>query len=71
LAPITLSGRLALRGATAFAFQGTTVAVGAPFTLLTAPNLGEFSAAQFSGNEVGGMAPTFSIVGQSLQVVFG
>lgn len=67
---ITLSGRLALRGASAFAFQGTTVAVGSPLTLLTAPNLSDFSAGQFSGNAVGGKVPAFTIVGQSLQVVF-
>jgi hypothetical protein len=67
---IQLSGRLAMRGGTVFAFQGGSVTVGTPFTLLTAVNLDEFSAAQFSGNAVSGMTPTFSIVGQSLQVVF-
>ncbi len=69
-APIAVSGRLALRGAAAFAFQGTAAATGAPITLLTAPNLAEFTAEQFTGNDLGGKAPAFTIVGQSLQVHF-
>lgn len=67
---LSLSGQLALRGSTSFAFQDGGISAGTPYTLLSAPNLADFSAAQFNGNPVAGLAPTFAIVGNALQVTF-
>lgn len=67
---LTLTGELAIRDDTTFSFQGSGIASGTPYTILTAPDLGDCSAGQFSGNSVDGMAPTFAIVGNDLQVTF-
>jgi hypothetical protein len=40
------------------------------YTILTAPNLSQFTAEQFSGNHLGGGAPAFRIQGNSLQVSY-
>lgn len=69
--PIAVTGRLALRGGTTFAFLASGEIPSVPVTVLTAPNLAAFSAAQFAGNAVGGKAPRFEIQGQSLRVSFG
>lgn len=67
---LALSGELAIRDYTTFSFQGSGVASGTPYTILSAPNLSDFSADQFAGNSVDGMTPTFAIVGNDLQVTF-
>ncbi len=41
------------------------------YTILTAPNLSKFTADQFSGNKLDDVWPTFTIVGNDLQVSFG
>ncbi len=41
-----------------------------PYTILTSANLSGFTAEQFSGNSIEGVAPTFAIVGNDLQVTF-
>gem|GEM_PF-5127023 len=68
---LTLSSALAMRGQACFAFEPEGVSAGTPYTLLSAPNLADFAATQFSGNSVNGLMPSFSIVGTTLQVVFG
>jgi hypothetical protein len=56
----------------AFSFKsGSGFATGTAYTILTAPNLSNATVSQFSGNTVNGASPTFSIVGNSLQVTFG
>jgi hypothetical protein len=40
------------------------------YTILSAPNLSSFTAAQFAGNSVDGVQPSFTIVGNELQVSF-
>lgn len=68
---LTLTGQLGISGYTTFSFAQSGVTSGTPYTLLTAPNLSDFSADQFNGNSVGRMSPTFAIVGNALQVTFG
>jgi len=67
---LTLTGALALPNTTTFSFQRCGITAGTPYTVLTAPNLSDFSADQFSGNSVDGMTPVFAIVGNALQVTF-
>lgn len=67
---LALTGALALPYPTTFSFQSSGVSAGTPYTVLTAPNLADFSAEQFNGNSVDGMTPTFAIVGTALQVTF-
>jgi len=67
---LTLTGALALPNTTTFSFLSCGIAAGTPYTVLTAPNLSDFSADQFSGNSVDGMTPVFAIVGNALQVTF-
>ncbi|HEY5218393.1 MAG TPA: hypothetical protein VIJ16_01230, partial [Gemmatimonadaceae bacterium] len=55
----------------AFLFtSGTGFAVNTSYTILSAPNLSRFSAHHFTGNSLNGVSPTFSIVGNELQVCF-
>ena len=55
-----------------FSFKtGSGFAKGTAYTILTAPDLSNATVSQFSGNTVNGASPTFSIVGNSLQVTFG
>jgi hypothetical protein len=55
-----------------FAFKaGSGFATGTAYTVLTAPDLSNATASQFSGSTVNGASPTFSIVGNNLQVTFG
>lgn len=49
---------------------GTGFEEGTAYTILTAPNLSHYAASQFSGNAVNHATPTFSVVGNSLQVTF-
>ena len=40
------------------------------YTVLTSANLGSFNADQFSGNSIDGVEPTFTIIGNELQVTY-
>ena len=54
-----------------FSFKSVSgIAVGTPYPVLTAPNLGSFTADQFTGSSVGNAMPSFSIVGTELHVTF-
>lgn len=71
---LTVSGELTLNSTcTTFSFrkwdQGG-FAFNTPYTILTNANLSRFKAAQFSGNSIEGVEPTFAIVGNDLQVGF-
>lgn len=71
---LTVSGELTLNSTYAnFSFgkqDNGGFAFNTPYTILTNANLPRFTAAQFSGNSIEGVAPTFSIVGNDLQVNF-
>jgi hypothetical protein len=69
---LTLSGKLTLNSTQAtFTFcEGGGFAFNTPYTILTASNLSSFTAAQFNGNSVQDVEPTFTIVGNDLQVSF-
>lgn len=67
---LTLTGALALPCATTFSFQSGGISADTPYTVLTAPNLSDYSADQISGNSVDDMTPAFAIVGNVLQVTF-
>ena len=69
---LVVSGSLAMTASPAvFSFKGGAgFALDTPYTILTASNLSNFSAAQFTGNSVNGFLPSFSIVGNNLQVSF-
>jgi hypothetical protein len=41
-----------------------------PYTILSSANLSSYTPAQFSGNSMEGIEPTFAIVGNELQVSF-
>ncbi len=45
-------------------------ALNTPYTILTNANLCGFTADQFTGNSIDGVAPAFSITGNELQVIF-
>ena len=49
---------------------GNGFATNTPYTVLTGANLSSPSAGQFSGNKIGSAMPTFTVVGNSLQVTF-
>ncbi len=52
-------------------FKSTSViTAGASYVVLTAPNLGAFTADQFTGTKVGNATPSFSIAGTTLCVTF-
>lgn len=72
--PLTVSGELTLKSSqAAFSFwkkDGGGFAFNTPYTILTNANLSEFTADCFSGNSIEGVAPTFAIVGNDLQVTF-
>ena len=74
VAGLTLSGELILKSTHAtFSFwkkDGGGFEFNTPYTILTTPNLSSFTEAQFSGNSVEGVEPTFTIVGNDLQVSF-
>jgi hypothetical protein len=71
---LTVSGELTLNSTYAnFSFgkqDNGGFAFNTTYTILTNANLPRFTAAQFSGNSIEGVAPTFSIVGNDLQVNF-
>jgi hypothetical protein len=69
---LVVSGTLiVLAGPAAFFFRsGRGFAPGTAYTILTAPNLSDFTAGQFTGSTLNGKSPTFSIVGNNLQVTF-
>ena len=71
---LTVTGELALKSSqAAFSFwkkDGGGFAFNTPYTILTNANLSEFTADCFSGNSIEGVAPTFAIVGNDLQVTF-
>jgi hypothetical protein len=69
---LVVAGTLAMTTApAAFSFKGGAgFALDTPYTILSAPNLSSFTAAQFTGNSVNGFTPSFSIVGNNLQVSF-
>ena len=69
---LVLSGTLALAGSpAAFYFEtGPGFTGNTWYTVLSAPNLANFSATQFSGNSTSQGSPTFRIVGNELQVSF-
>lgn len=70
---LAVSGTLGiLGGPVAFGFKaGSGFAPNTTYTILTASNLSSFGANQFMGNAVNGAAPTFTIVGNALEVTFG
>lgn len=69
---LVLSGTLAIAGSpAAFYFKtGPGFAADTWYTILSAPNLANFSATQFSGNATSAGSPTFRIAGTELQVSF-
>lgn len=69
---LVLSGTLTITATSAaFYFEsGTGFEANTPYTILTAPNLSGFTADQFTGNTLSQGSPTFSIVGNDLQVSF-
>lgn len=69
---LVLSGKLALTASpAAFYFEtGPGFSGNTWYTILTAPNLPEFTAAQFTGNSTSRGAPAFRIAGNELQVSF-
>jgi len=71
---LTLSGELILKSTQAtFSFwkkDDGGFQFNTPYTILTTPNLASFTEAQFSGNSIEGVEPTFSIVGNNLHVSF-
>jgi len=71
---LTVSGDLSLHANQAsFSFwkkEGGGFTFNTPYTVLSCANLSEFSADQFSGNSIDGVAPIFSIAGKELQVTF-
>jgi hypothetical protein len=74
LTNLTLTERLTLNSSVA-TFEFWTkdrggFEAGTPYTILAAPNLSDFQVEQFSGNSVNGTSPTFTIVGDTLQVTF-
>jgi hypothetical protein len=72
LTSLTVSENLALNSASAtFSFwKGHRFKFNTPYTILAAANLSSFTAAQFSGTSVDDVQPTFTIVGNKLQVSF-
>jgi hypothetical protein len=71
---LTVAGDLAIKSSqTTFSFWKTDkggFAFNTPYQVLTNANLASFSADQFSGNSIEGVPPTFTIVGNDLQVSF-
>jgi hypothetical protein len=71
---ISLSEGLILKsGVASFTFltyKKKKPAFNTPYTILTAPNLSSFTAAQFSGNALDKIPPTFTISGNNLEVSF-
>ena len=70
---LNLSESLSLTSSTSFYFWTNSqggFAANTHYTLLTAPNLSQVTVDQFEGNDVNGLSPTFSIVGNELQVCF-
>ncbi|WP_428624553.1 hypothetical protein [Sedimenticola sp.] len=71
---LTVSGELTLKSSQAnFSFwkkDDGGFSLNTPYTILTNANLSMFTAEQFSGNSIEGVEPTFSIVGNDLQVSF-
>lgn len=67
-----LSGNLIITATpAAFYFEaGVGFAANTPYTILTAPNRMHSTAGQFTGNNLNQGSPTFSIVGNDLQVSF-
>jgi len=74
LTPLTVSGELSLDSTHAsFSFwknDQAGFAFDTPYTILTNANLSRFTSGQFSGNGIEGVAPSFTIVGDDLQVSF-
>ncbi len=70
---LVVTGNLTITASPAvFEFEsGSGFAANTPYTILTAPNLSNFTAADFTGNSLNGGSPSFSIVGNRLQVTFG
>ena len=70
---LTLSKELILKStSTTFSFNKSEgFEENKSYTILTAPNLSKFTADQFSGNKLDDLWPTFTIVGNDLQVSFG
>lgn len=71
---LTLSGELILKSVHATFFfwkkDDGGFEFNTPYTILTAPNLSSFTEAQFNGNSIEDVEPTFTIVGNDLQVSF-
>lgn len=71
---LTVSGDLTLNSTYAsFSFwkkDDGGFAFNTPYTILTNANLSRLNPAQFSGNSIEGVEPTFAIVGNDLQVTF-
>jgi len=71
---LTVSGVLTLNSTTTtFSFwtkTGGGFALNTPYTILSSTSLAGLSVAQFYGNSIDGIAPTFAIVGNDLQVSF-
>ena len=74
LTRLTVSGELSLKSThTTFSFWKKDeggFAFNTPYAILTNADLSRFTAAQFKGNSIEGVAPTFTIVGNELQVSF-
>ncbi|MEW5769973.1 MAG: hypothetical protein AB1831_06345 [Pseudomonadota bacterium] len=71
---LSVSGELTLKSSRAtFSFRaqaGGGFAFDTPYTILSGAGLAGFTAAQFEGNAIEGVAPSFAIVGNDLQVTF-
>ena len=68
---LVVSGNVTITVPATFSFVGGNgFATNTPYTVLTGANLSSPSARQFSGNKIGSATPTFTVVGNSLQVTF-
>lgn len=67
---LIVENALAVTGPSTFAFTDTTAPT-TPQTLIQSADLGSIDVGLFAGNDVGGLAPTFSVSGDLLQVTFG
>jgi hypothetical protein len=70
---LAVSGSLMIEvSPVAFSFKsGSGFPTSTAYAILTAPDLSNAAVSQFTGNTVNGASPTFSIVGNNLQVTFG
>ena len=68
---LVVSGNVTVTAPVTFSFVGGNgFATNTPYTILTGANVSSLSAREFLGYRIGSATPTFTIVGNSLQVTF-